>query len=126
MICLFTHDDLDGVGCAILTRFAYPDARVIHYCSYRIINHEVNASPDQLQAPTRIIISDLSVDESTALRLDSYDVAMFGRHPIQVHRPWMAADTSGEVCGTSRMAKALLPDAGTAEAAGNRRQLHFT
>ena len=111
MICLFTHNDLDGVGCAVIARLAFPDNLVVKYCSYKTINDDINAFLDQLQAPARIIISDISVNEPTAARLDGYDVAMYDHHPIQVQRPWMTIDTSGEVCGTSLLAKALLPNA---------------
>ena len=62
----------------------------------------------------KIIISDISVNEETATRLDGYDVAMYDHHPITVRRPWMTIDISGGECGTSLLAKALLPDASAA------------
>lgn len=114
MTCLFTHDDLDGVGCAIVARLAFPDDLVVKYCSYKSVNDDINAFLDQLQEPVKIIISDISVTEETATRLDGYDVVMYDHHPIKVQRPWMTIDTSGEACGTSMMAGALLPDAGEA------------
>ena len=114
MTCLFTHDDLDGVGCAIVARLAFPDDLVVRYCSYKTINSEINCFLDQLQVPVKIIISDISVNEETAKRLDGYDVAMYDHHPITVLRPWMTVDNSGEECGTSLLAKALLPDASAA------------
>ena len=43
MTCLFTHDDLDGVGCAIVARLAFPDDLVVKYCSYKSINSEINS-----------------------------------------------------------------------------------
>ena len=39
MIKLFTHTDLDGIGCAILAMLAY-DAE-IEYCNYDDINEKV-------------------------------------------------------------------------------------
>jgi len=59
MTCLFTHDDLDGVGCAIVARLAFPDDLVVRYCSYKTINSEINSFLDQLQVPVKIIISDI-------------------------------------------------------------------
>ena len=108
MTCLFTHDDLDGVGCAIVARLAFPDDLVVRYCSYKSINSEINSFLDQLQEPVKIIISDISVNEETATRLDGYDVAMYDHHPITVRRPWMTIDISGGECGTSLLARALL------------------
>ena len=98
MTCLFTHDDLDGVGCAIVARLAFPDDLVVRYCSYKSINSEINFFLDQLQEPVKIIISDISVNEETATRLDGYDVAMYDHHPITVRRPWMTIDISGGEC----------------------------
>ena len=77
MTCLFTHDDLDGVGCAIVARLAFPDDLVVRYCSYKTINSEINSFLDQLQVPVKIIISDISVNEETAKRLDGYDGLVF-------------------------------------------------
>ena len=54
MTCLFTHDDLDGVGCAIVARLAFPDDLVVRYCSYKSINSEINSFLDQLQEPVKI------------------------------------------------------------------------
>ena len=54
MTCLFTHDDLDGVGCAIVARLAFPDDLVVRYCSYKSINSEINFFLDQLQEPVKI------------------------------------------------------------------------
>ena len=114
MICLFTHDDLDGVGCAVIARLAFPDDLIVKYCSYKTVNDDINAFLDQLQIPAKIIISDISITEATAARLDGYDVVMFDHHPIDVLRPWMTVDNTGNECGTSLMAKALLPGAGAA------------
>ena len=114
MTCLFTHDDLDGVGCAVIAHLAYPDDLDVRYCSYKTINDEINAYLDHLQVPARIIISDISVNKATADRLDDYDVEMYDHHPIEVLKPWMTVDTTGEECGTSLIAKALLPDASDA------------
>jgi len=107
---LFTHDDLDGVGCAVVAHLAFPTDLVVTYCSYKTINQEINTFLDNLQTDAQILISDISVDEATATRLDSFDVRMFDHHPIKVHRPWMTVDTSNTQCGTSLLAAALLPD----------------
>ena len=62
MTCLFTHDDLDGVGCAIIAHLTYPDYLDVRYCSYKTINDEINTYLDHLQVPAKIIISDISIE----------------------------------------------------------------
>lgn len=41
MIYLFTHTDLDGVGCAILAKLFFADEPCITYCDYGDIDHKV-------------------------------------------------------------------------------------
>jgi oligoribonuclease NrnB/cAMP/cGMP phosphodiesterase (DHH superfamily) len=68
---LFTHTDLDGVGCAIVAKNAFKDVDV-EYCDYNEINHKVLAFLEN-DKPTdydRIFITDISVNEEVAERLD--------------------------------------------------------
>lgn len=110
MTYLFTHDDLDGVGCAVIAHLAFPKDLAVTYCSYKTINQEINSFLDSAPLDAHILISDISVDEETASLLDSFNVRMYDHHPIKVHRPWMTVDTSVTQCGTSLLAAALLPD----------------
>jgi len=110
MTYLFTHNDLDGVGCAVIAHLAFPSWLSVKYCSYKTINDDVNAFLDTAPADVQIIISDISVDEVTASRLDAFNVRLYDHHPIKVLRPWMTVDTSPTQCGTSLLATALLPD----------------
>ena len=110
MTYLFTHNDLDGVGCAVIAHLAFPSWLSVKYCSYKTINDDVNAFLDTAPADAQIIISDISVDEPTASRLDNFNVRLYDHHPIKVLRPWMTVDTSPTQCGTSLLAAALLPD----------------
>ena len=110
MTYLFTHEDLDGVGCAVIAHLAFPSDLSVKYCSYRSINDDINAFLDTTPENAHILISDISVDEETATRLDSWNVRMYDHHPIKVLRPWMTVDTAGNECGTSLLAAALLPD----------------
>ena len=41
MIKLFTHTDLDGIGCAILAKLAFGEEVDIEYCDYDNINEKV-------------------------------------------------------------------------------------
>lgn len=110
MTYLFTHEDLDGVGCAVIAHIAFPFDLYVKYCSYRSINDDINSFLDTASSDARILISDISVDEATAQRLDSWNVQMYDHHPINVLRDWMIVDATGNECGTSLVATALLPD----------------
>lgn len=110
MTYLFTHDDLDGVGCAVVAHLAFPTGLVVTYCSYKTVNQEINSFLDTAPSDAQILISDISVDEETASRLDSFNVRMYDHHPIKVHRPWMTVNTSITECGTNLLAAVLLPD----------------
>ena len=117
MTYLFTHNDLDGVGCAVIARLGIPQPLSITYCSYGSVDHEICDLLDKLTVPAEIYISDISVKEETARRLDEYlahseggSVRLFDHHPIDVSHPWMTVDTSPTECGTSLLAKALIPN----------------
>ena len=110
MTYLFTHDDLDGVGCAIIAYLAFPKDLAVTYCSYKTVNQDINTFLDTAPSDAQIIISDISVDEATASRLDHCNVQLYDHHPIKVLRPWMTVDTSVTQCGTSLLAAALLPE----------------
>ena len=117
MTYLFTHNDLDGVGCAVIARLGIPQPLSITYCSYGSVDHEICDLLDKLTTPAEIYISDISVKEETARRLDEYldrseggSVRLFDHHPVKVSRPWMTVDTSPMECGTSLLAKALIPN----------------
>ena len=76
MIKLFTHTDLDGIGCAVLAKIAFDtdfDANVdIEYCNYDEINHKVeeyfnNGSKYECH------ITDISIDEELAYKINDSD-----------------------------------------------------
>lgn len=125
VINLFTHTDLDGVGCSILMHIhASDDPRTLlyaHYCDYEDINESVNSFLDLLnlaeeenyQAPLfrDIYITDISVNEDTAKRLDELDKQnpSIAVHLIDHHRTaewlnkysWAYVNSNPEVCGTT-------------------------
>ena len=41
MVKLFTHTDLDGIGCAVLAKLVFSDEVDITYCDYTNINNNV-------------------------------------------------------------------------------------
>lgn len=71
MIKLFTHTDLDGVGCAVLAKLAFGEDVDIEYCDYSNVNEKVKyylkTGDDNL---SYIYITDISVNEETAKLLD--------------------------------------------------------
>lgn len=67
---LFTHTDLDGVGCVVLARFAF-DKFDYEMCNYDDINEKVNKWLDtEIDKTELCCITDISVNEETAERLN--------------------------------------------------------
>lgn len=67
---LFTHTDLDGIGCAILGKLAFEDID-IEYCSYDNINEKVNQFLDnEVYRYHQIYITDISVNKDVAERIN--------------------------------------------------------
>ena len=69
MIKLFTHTDLDGVGCAILAKLAFGENADIEYCNYDDINSKVeeyfnNDSKDECH------ITDISINDELANKIN--------------------------------------------------------
>lgn len=68
---LFTHTDLDGVGCAILAYHAFGAENVdVTYCDYGNVNEKISAYLDGAERHDLIIITDISVDSITADRIN--------------------------------------------------------
>lgn len=71
MIKLFTHTDLDGVGCAILAMLAFGDNVEIDYCNYNEINDKVKDFLDvELVLQDMCHITDISISEELANDID--------------------------------------------------------
>jgi oligoribonuclease NrnB/cAMP/cGMP phosphodiesterase (DHH superfamily) len=69
-IKLFTHTDLDGVGCAVVANVAFGAENVsVEYCDYNQINDKIKYflwNEVKANDYDRIFITDISVDEETA------------------------------------------------------------
>lgn len=70
MIKLFTHDDMDGVGCAILAKLAFGDDVDISYCNYDDINLEVSKFLVEKKDVDMCYITDISISDKVAKRID--------------------------------------------------------
>lgn len=100
MIKLFTHTDLDGVGCAILSKLAFGDEVDIEYCNYNDVDEKVvnfiNAVKNSDTNIGQVFITDISVNEETAKMLDGinhipYSIHLFDHHKTANHLnkyPW--------------------------------------
>jgi len=51
MTYLFTHNDLDGVGCAVIAHLAFPSWLSVKYCSYKTIKE----TPHSIQSPRNMV-----------------------------------------------------------------------
>ena len=83
MVKLFTHTDLDGIGCAILAKLVFGNEVDIEYCDYDNINENVmnylNHDDDSL---SYIYITDIRVNEEVAELLDKRGgVVLLDHHP---------------------------------------------
>ncbi|WP_078382740.1 DHH family phosphoesterase [Sutcliffiella halmapala] len=71
MIHLFTHNDLDGVGCGILAKLAFKNKVDVNYNSVGSLNYQVADHLEHAKVQDQIYITDLSVHEENAKKLDS-------------------------------------------------------
>lgn len=82
MIKLFTHTDLDGVGCAVLAKLAFQNEVDIEYCNYGEINEKVLEYINKNDNNVPIYITDISVNEEVANLLDKRgNVQLLDHHP---------------------------------------------
>lgn len=72
MIKLFTHTDLDGIGCAVLARFAFGYDVDIEYCNYDDIDSKVEEYFNSgLEYDCHI--TDISINEELACKINNSD-----------------------------------------------------
>lgn len=68
---LFTHTDLDGVGCAIVARHVFGDSVDIEYNEYNEINDKViKFIKEESDRYDKVFITDISVNENVAKVID--------------------------------------------------------
>lgn len=88
-IKLFTHTDLDGIGCAVLAYLAFGRENVdVEYCDYDNVDEKVEIFIEQeelFKSYDKIYITDISVSEEVANIIDILDcppkkVRLFDHH----------------------------------------------
>lgn len=88
-IKIFTHTDLDGVGCAILAYIAFDKENVdVEYCNYDDVDNKVEEfikNEDLYRSYNQIFITDISVSDQVASMIDILDktdhrVRLFDHH----------------------------------------------
>ncbi len=90
MYKLLSHNDLDGVGCGIIAKLAFGESVEIRYNSVSSLNLEVERFLDQKPENTFLFVTDLSVSEENAIRLDDYykkggKVQLIDHHKTALH-----------------------------------------
>lgn len=72
---LFTHNDLDGVSCAILAKIAYGENVDIEYCNYDDVNEKVEDFIDSKDVDVlsydKIFITDISINKELAEEINT-------------------------------------------------------
>jgi oligoribonuclease NrnB/cAMP/cGMP phosphodiesterase (DHH superfamily) len=84
MVKLFTHTDLDGVGCAVLAKIAFDSNVDIEYCNYDEINNKVNDFIyTELELEDICHITDISITDEIAKDIDenSNQFYLLDHHP---------------------------------------------
>jgi len=91
MIKLFTDSDLDGLGCGLLAKIAFPDEVNVAYCSYRNLNERVEKFIDHPENEgARVYITDLAVNKKIEGKLakrfnDGKHIQMIDHHVTAMH-----------------------------------------
>lgn len=85
---IFTHTDLDGVGCAILAYLAFGRENVdVEYCNYDDVDEKIESFIEQeelFKSYHRVFITDISISRPVANMIDILDrskrVELFDHH----------------------------------------------
>lgn len=90
MYLLYTHNDLDGVGCGIVARCAFGDKAEVRYNSVGGLNLQVERFLEKARKKSYLFITDLSVNEANERGLDEYvksggKVKLIDHHKTALH-----------------------------------------
>lgn len=107
---LFTHTDLDGIGCAVLFTAAHPDHSTVHLVENGAINERVTVALAERMATAaghEVVITDHGVNEDVAARVDAFlaaggRFALLDHHRSSAHlerHPWARIDEHRSATG---------------------------
>jgi oligoribonuclease NrnB/cAMP/cGMP phosphodiesterase (DHH superfamily) len=100
MYHLYSHNDLDGVGCGILAKVAFGERVEVRYNSVTGLDMQVGRFLERTKGKEKqhegLFITDLSVHQENEERLDQYaeaggKVKLIDHHKTALHlneRPW--------------------------------------
>lgn len=112
MVKLFTHTDLDGIGCSILGHLAFGDTLDVEYCNYDDINEKISNFLESGQEFNELYITDISVNEELAIAMSSIpNIFLYDHHPTASYLnaySWATVSCGGTVCGTDLFYDALV------------------
>ena len=109
MIKLFTHTDLDGVGCEILGKLVFKENINIERCHYGNIDSEVEEFLKDVNKYDKVFITDISVNKEVADKLNNISdkVVLLDHHKTAL---WLNEylyalvqvedESVGKMCGT--------------------------
>ena len=72
MYHLFTHNDLDGVGCGIIAKLALKDEVIVSYNSIGRLNQQVESFLEQATLEDVLIVTDLSVNKENEQNISEF------------------------------------------------------
>jgi uncharacterized protein len=90
---LFTHNDLDGVSCGILAKFAFKDTVDVHYHSVNSLDFQVEEfikENREKKTNQHLYITDLSVNKENESRLEKFasttgKIQLIDHHKTALH-----------------------------------------
>ncbi|OLO40449.1 oligoribonuclease [Alkalihalophilus pseudofirmus] len=90
MFNLFTHNDLDGVGCGILAKLAFRDQVRVKYNSVSGLDFQMGRFLERAKNDDFIIVTDLSVNEQNTKKLNEFykkssKVKLIDHHKTALH-----------------------------------------
>ena len=114
---LFTHTDLDGIGCAVLAKIVFGDNVDISYCNYDDIDKKVNVFFNNT-SNMEYHITDISINEELAAKIDHAkdNCVLLDHHPTAFalnkydwcHVIALDVETGLKTCGTELYYKWLV------------------
>ncbi|OLS35469.1 oligoribonuclease [Alkalihalophilus pseudofirmus] len=90
MYRLYTHNDLDGIGCGIVAKLAFGDQVKVFYNSVQSLDRQIERFFEEEKEIEQLIISDLSINEENTKRVEEYvqkggNAVLIDHHKTALH-----------------------------------------